>query len=190
MTPHNPCTRFLGTLNHQATTPRQQLNPGDLGIEWKQPPNSPISTCNRSQSDHQLPFNENGSQDMFIYQVLNEVNAHGPGINNLRQFHVSQRNQIAVTMLEPARNHGGENQKKNNGLDGKGDDLMLKRNGEACSHSRTQPALDPEKLELHHPIFARDKNSTVPGGRTSPITGNASTNDTLIPLFGCLLCLK
>ncbi|KAE8669740.1 hypothetical protein F3Y22_tig00112217pilonHSYRG00033 [Hibiscus syriacus] len=28
MTPHNPCTRFLGTLNHQATTPRQQLNPG------------------------------------------------------------------------------------------------------------------------------------------------------------------
>ncbi|KAE8677323.1 Elongation factor 2 [Hibiscus syriacus] len=49
MTPHNPCTRFLGTLNHQATTPRQQLNPGDLGIEWKQPPNSPISTCNRFQ---------------------------------------------------------------------------------------------------------------------------------------------
>ncbi|GMI91573.1 hypothetical protein HRI_002826600 [Hibiscus trionum] len=49
----------------------------------------------QSHSDHQLPFNENDSQDMFIYQVLNEANAH-----------VSQRNQTAAVsnMLEPVRN--------------------------------------------------------------------------------------
>ncbi|GMI82325.1 hypothetical protein HRI_001901800 [Hibiscus trionum] len=59
----------------------------------------------QSQSDHQLPFNENDSQDMFIYQVLNEANAHGLRINNLHPFHVSQRNQTAdaANMLEPAR---------------------------------------------------------------------------------------
>ncbi|TYH71270.1 hypothetical protein ES332_D05G174900v1 [Gossypium tomentosum] len=59
----------------------------------------------QSHSDNVLPFNENDSQDMFIYQVLNEANAHGLGINNLHHFHASQRNQTAVasSMLEPAR---------------------------------------------------------------------------------------
>ncbi|XWS12571.1 hypothetical protein CRYUN_Cryun37aG0101400 [Craigia yunnanensis] len=58
----------------------------------------------QSQSDHQLPFNEDDSQDMFIYQVLNEANAHALAINNFHQFHVPPRNQTAVTnMLEPAR---------------------------------------------------------------------------------------
>ncbi|KAL4280449.1 hypothetical protein GQ457_03G036590 [Hibiscus cannabinus] len=47
-----------------------------------------------SQSDHQLPFNENDSQDMFIYQVLNEANPH--------QFHVSQT-AAAANMLQPSR---------------------------------------------------------------------------------------
>ncbi|KAE8708494.1 hypothetical protein F3Y22_tig00110339pilonHSYRG00235 [Hibiscus syriacus] len=51
---------------------------------------------------------------MFIYQVLNEANAHGSRINNLRQFHVSQRNQTAATMLEPARNHGEEETRRRN----------------------------------------------------------------------------
>ncbi|KAL4335106.1 hypothetical protein GQ457_07G029380 [Hibiscus cannabinus] len=63
----------------------------------------------QSHGDNQLPFNENDSQDMFIYQVLNEANASslGLGINNLRQFHVPQRNQTAavanMNMLQPAR---------------------------------------------------------------------------------------
>ncbi|XWS18464.1 hypothetical protein CRYUN_Cryun32bG0045800 [Craigia yunnanensis] len=58
----------------------------------------------QSQSDHQLPFNENDSQDMFIYQVLNEANTHALAINNFHQFHVPPRNQTTVTnMLEPAR---------------------------------------------------------------------------------------
>ncbi|KAK8678198.1 hypothetical protein V6N13_143706 [Hibiscus sabdariffa] len=58
-----------------------------------------------SQSDHQLPFNENDSQDMFIHRVLNEANAHGLGINNPPHFHVSQRNQTAAAanMLQPSR---------------------------------------------------------------------------------------
>ncbi|KAK8692598.1 hypothetical protein V6N13_076055 [Hibiscus sabdariffa] len=51
-----------------------------------------------SQSDHQLPFNENDSQDMFIYQVLNEANAH----NNPHQFHVSQT-AAAANKLQPSR---------------------------------------------------------------------------------------
>ncbi|KAK8642085.1 hypothetical protein V6N13_011447 [Hibiscus sabdariffa] len=59
----------------------------------------------QSHSDNQLPFNENDSQDMFIYQVLNEANTSSLGINNLRQFHVPQRNQTAAAanMLQPAR---------------------------------------------------------------------------------------
>ncbi|KAK8551504.1 hypothetical protein V6N13_119961 [Hibiscus sabdariffa] len=59
----------------------------------------------QSHSDNQLPFNENDSQDMFIYQVLNEANASSLGINNLRQFHVPQRNQTAAVAntLQPAR---------------------------------------------------------------------------------------
>ncbi|KAH1066112.1 hypothetical protein J1N35_031099 [Gossypium stocksii] len=62
----------------------------------------------QSHSENVLPFNENDSQDMFIYQVLNEANAHGLGINNLYHFHASQRNQTAVasSMLEPARTIG------------------------------------------------------------------------------------
>lgn len=62
-----------------------------------------------SHSDHQLPFNENDSQDMFIYQVLNEANAHTLAtINNNfhHQFHVQPRNQSSTAsttnMLEPA----------------------------------------------------------------------------------------
>ncbi|PPD68712.1 hypothetical protein GOBAR_DD34409 [Gossypium barbadense] len=64
-----------------------------------------LETNMQSHSDNVLPFNENDSQDMFIYQVLNEANAHGLGINNLHYFHASQRNQTAVasSMLEPAR---------------------------------------------------------------------------------------
>ncbi|XP_022723886.1 pathogenesis-related genes transcriptional activator PTI5-like [Durio zibethinus] len=58
----------------------------------------------QSQNDHQLPFNENDSQDMFIYQVLNEANSHALAINNFHQFHVPARNQTAVTnVLDPAR---------------------------------------------------------------------------------------
>ncbi|XVE88141.1 hypothetical protein DITRI_Ditri19aG0044200 [Diplodiscus trichospermus] len=58
----------------------------------------------QSQSDHQLPFNENDSQDMFIYQVLNEASPQALAINNFHQFHAPIRTQTAVTnMLEPAR---------------------------------------------------------------------------------------
>ncbi|XVF27562.1 hypothetical protein REPUB_Repub14bG0119000 [Reevesia pubescens] len=67
---------------------------------WKES----MAQVSQSQSDHQLPFNENDSQDMFIYQVLNEANAHALAINNFHQFHVPPRNQTAATnMLEPAR---------------------------------------------------------------------------------------
>ncbi|XVF40397.1 hypothetical protein PTKIN_Ptkin01aG0110200 [Pterospermum kingtungense] len=63
-----------------------------------------VVQVSQSQSDHQLPFNENDSQDMFIYQVLNEANAHALAINNFNQFHVPPRNQTAATnMLEPAK---------------------------------------------------------------------------------------
>ncbi|XWS19667.1 hypothetical protein CRYUN_Cryun31cG0035200 [Craigia yunnanensis] len=65
---------------------------------WKE------SVVQVSQSDHQLPFNENASQDTFNFQVLNETNAHALAINNFRQFHVPPRNETATTnMLEPAR---------------------------------------------------------------------------------------
>ncbi|XVF25717.1 hypothetical protein REPUB_Repub13aG0237800 [Reevesia pubescens] len=68
---------------------------------WKES----VVQVSQSQSDHPLPFNENDSQDMFIYQVLNEANGHTLATNNFHhQFHVPQRNQTALTnMLEPAR---------------------------------------------------------------------------------------
>ncbi|KAK8478604.1 hypothetical protein V6N13_078196 [Hibiscus sabdariffa] len=59
-------------------------------------------------ADHHLPFNENDSQDMFIFHVLNEANnaPHTLQINNSR--HQSQlpprRNQTPT--LEPARTIG------------------------------------------------------------------------------------
>ncbi|KAK8485095.1 hypothetical protein V6N11_073316 [Hibiscus sabdariffa] len=58
-------------------------------------------------ADHHLPFNENDSQDMFIFHVLNEANNahHALQINNSRhQSQLEPRNQTPT--LEPARTIG------------------------------------------------------------------------------------
>ncbi|GAV76958.1 AP2 domain-containing protein [Cephalotus follicularis] len=61
-------------------------------------------------SQSELPFNENDSQDMFIYQVLNEnhMNYTQMSFNNLSSSHVPPRIQISNTsnMLQPARTIG------------------------------------------------------------------------------------
>ncbi|KAE8689444.1 Pathoproteinsis-related proteins transcriptional activator PTI5 [Hibiscus syriacus] len=59
-------------------------------------------------TDHHLPLNENDSQDMFIFHVLNEANNahhHALQTNNYRhQLQLPPRNQTAA--LQPARTIG------------------------------------------------------------------------------------
>ncbi|KAG8490831.1 hypothetical protein CXB51_013927 [Gossypium anomalum] len=66
---------------------------------------SMVEVSQSQNMDHHLPLNENDSQDMFIFQVLDEANAHHAlPLNNYChqfQFQVTATNQ---TTLEPARN--------------------------------------------------------------------------------------
>ncbi|GMJ14704.1 hypothetical protein HRI_005139600 [Hibiscus trionum] len=61
---------------------------------------SMAETSQSQNADHHLPFNENDSQDMFIFHILNEANTGAHHALPLNHF----RHQTA--MLEPARTIG------------------------------------------------------------------------------------